>query len=217
MKVFDIIKSIGCKVRDNVISPINIKLAMRALSCGVIICGLLSMTGFCAACDDIDDRILRFHILANSDSKEDQSLKLKVRDEIVRYTDEMFAQCKNKEDAVNSAKNHITQIEKKASEVIRSNGYDYTVKACVTKMHFDTRTYSDFTLPAGEYDAVRITIGSGEGHNWWCVLYPAVCVPSAEKNIGSVLNKNETDIVTESDKYIIRFKIVEWIDALFQR
>ena len=217
MKVFDKIKSIGCKVRDNVISPINIKLAMRALSCGVIICGLLSMTGFCAACDDIDDRILRFHILANSDSKEDQSLKLKVRDEIVRYTDEMFAQCKNKEDAVNSAKNHITQIEKKASEVIRSNGYDYTVKACVTKMHFDTRTYSDFTLPAGEYDAVRITIGSGEGHNWWCVLYPAVCVPSAEKNIGSVLNKNETDIVTESDKYIIRFKIVEWIDALFQR
>lgn len=217
MKVFDKIKSIGCKVRDNVISPINIKLAMRALSCGVIICGLLSMTGFCAACDDIDDRILRFHILANSDSKEDQSLKFKVRDEIVRYTDEMFAQCKNKEDAVNSAKNHITQIEKKASEVIRSNGYDYTVKACVTKMHFDTRTYSDFTLPAGEYDAVRITIGSGEGHNWWCVLYPAVCVPSAEKNIGSVLNKNETDIVTESDKYIIRFKIVEWIDALFQR
>ncbi len=217
MKVFDKIKSIGCKVRDNVISPINIKLALRALSCGVIICGLLSMTGFCAACDDIDDRILRFHILANSDSKEDQSLKLKVRDEIVRYTDEMFAQCKNKEDAVNSAKNHITQIEKKASEVIRSNGYDYTVKACVTKMHFDTRTYSDFTLPAGEYDAVRITIGSGEGHNWWCVLYPAVCVPSAEKNIGSVLNKNETDIVTESDKYIIRFKIVEWIDALFQR
>ena len=83
MKVFDKIKSIGCKVRDNVISPINIKLALRALSCGVIICGLLSMTGFCAACDDIDDRILRFHILANSDSKEDQSLKLKVRDEIV--------------------------------------------------------------------------------------------------------------------------------------
>lgn len=217
MKISEKIKCAAANIAETVFSPINIKLIIRSLSCGLVICGLLSITGFCAACDDIDDRILRFHILANSDSQEDQSLKLLVRDEIIAYTDSMFSSCKTKEEAVSAASEHIKDIEKKAQNVVYSEGYNYDVTAYVTKMHFDTRVYDDFTLPSGEYDAVRIVIGSGKGHNWWCVLYPAVCVPSAQKNIGSVLNKNETDIVTGGDRFIVRFKIAEVISSLFKK
>ena len=182
----------------DIISAINIKLALRSLSCAVIICGLLSMTGFCASCEDIGNRILRFHIIANSDSREDQAIKLRVRDRIIALTDELFAWCSTKEEAINAARSHLPEIREKALETVKTEGKD-----------------RDFTLPAGEYDALRIVIGKGQGHNWWCVLYPAVCIPSAEKNIGSALNKNETDIVTQSDKYIVKFKVLEWLGSIF--
>ena len=199
----------------DIISAINIKLALRSLSCAVIICGLLSMTGFCAACEDIGNRILRFHIIANSDSREDQAIKLRVRDRIIALTDELFAGCSTKEEAINAARSHLSEIREKALETVKTEGKDQDIEVYITKMHFDTRVYRDFTLPAGEYDALRIVIGKGQGHNWWCVLYPAVCVPSAEKNIGSALNKNETDIVTQSDKYIVKFKVLEWLGSIF--
>lgn len=198
-----------------VIGAINIKLALRSLSCAVIICGLLSMTGFCAACGDIENKILRFHIIANSDSKEDQALKLHVRDEILTLTDKIFSECHTKEEAVNAAREHLPEIKEKALSTVKAEGKNQNVEVYITKMHFDTRVYSDFTLPAGEYDALRIVIGNGEGHNWWCVLYPAVCVTASKKDISSALSENETDIVTQSDKYIVKFKIVEWIENLF--
>lgn len=202
------------KIREIFIHK-QIRLILRALCCAMVLSSLFSMTGFCCACRDIEDRVLRFHILANSDSEEDQSLKLKVRDEITTYTDKLFQNCHNKEDAMAAARNHITSIQEKALEVVRNEGYNYPVRASVTKANFDTRVYKDFTLPAGTYDAVRIVIGSGEGHNWWCVLYPAVCVPSAEKKIGSALTEGETEIVTDSDRYVVKFKIVEWMHSLF--
>ena len=74
--------------------------------------------------------------------------------------------------------------------------------------------HEDFSLPGGSYDALRIVIGEGQGHNWWCVLYPAVCVPCAEKDIGSALTKEETDIVKNSDKYVVKFKFMEWIEQI---
>lgn len=170
---------------------------------------MLSMTGFSGACEDIQDKVFRLHILANSDSDEDQELKLKVRDEITAYTEKLFANCKTKEESIETAKKNIENIISKANETVKKYGYNYTVDAYITNMSFDTRVYDDFTLPAGKYDALRIVIGEGKGHNWWCVLYPAVCVPSAQDDISTALNKNETDIVTDSDKYIVKFKIVE--------
>lgn len=202
-------------IKEKVFRKENIKLGIRALCCGLILSFIFSMTGFSAACKDIENRLLRFHIIANSDSMEDQNLKMKIRDEIVQYTDTLFRSCHSKEDAMNTAQENIDSIRLKAQQKVYSEGYDYPVTASVTKMEFDTRVYKDFTLPAGTYDAVRITIGSGKGHNWWCVLYPAVCVPSAEKNIGSALTESETDIVTESDKYIVKFKIIEFLENIF--
>lgn len=190
------------------------KIIFRSVCSAVIICCMLSLAGFSGACDDIEENVLRLHILANSDSYEDQQLKLKLRDAILAFTDELFADCSTKKQSMDAAQENIDLITEKAQSIIRAEGYDYPVQAYVTNMSFDTRAYDEFTLPAGNYDALRIVIGEGGGHNWWCVLYPAVCVPSAEKDIGSVLNENETDIVTDSDRYIVSFKIVEIFESI---
>ena len=97
-----------------------------------------------------------------------------------------------------------------AQKIVYDSGFDYTVDAYVTNMNFDTRIYDNLTLPAGEYDALRIVIGSAEGHNWWCVLFPVLCIPaSTENTLSEVMNKKEEDIVKDSDEYEVGFKIVE--------
>ena len=114
-----------------------------------------------------------------------------------------------------TAKEHTDEIAQKAEEILMQNGCSDRVSVSVLNMPFDTRCYDDFSLPAGYYDAVRIIIGEGKGHNWWCVLYPAVCVPAAEGNICDGLNDTEKDIVTDSDRYIIRFRVVELFTSLY--
>ncbi len=185
------------------------KLFFKALCCGVVISCLLSLTGFCGACEDIENRVLRLHIIANSDSETDQELKLKVRDEITEYTDQLFAGCKTKDDSIKAAEKNIDSIKEKARSTLEKYGCHDEVDAYITNMSFDTRVYEDFTLPSGNYDALRIVIGEGKGHNWWCVLFPAVCVPSASEDIGSALTEEENEIVHDSDKYIIKFKSIE--------
>lgn len=190
------------------------KLIFKSFCCAVIISCLLSLTGFCGACDDIGSRVFRLHIIANSDSEYDQQLKLLVRNEITEYTDSLFAGCKSKEEAMNAAAEHKSEIISRSRAVLRDHGCNAKVDAYITKMRFDTRVYKDFTLPAGEYDALRIVIGEGRGHNWWCVLFPAVCVPSASSSIDDALSGEENEIVHESDRYEIRFKAVEIFQSL---
>ena len=185
------------------------KILFKALCCGVIISCLFSLSGFFSACDDIRDRVFRLHIIANSDSPEDQALKLRVRDEITEDTKDIFRDCRTKDEAIKAASENIDDIRHKAQEIIKKNGSSLDCDAYVTRMNFDTRVYEDFSLPGGSYDALRIVIGEGQGHNWWCVLYPAVCVPCAEKDIGSALSENETDIVHDSDRYAVGFRFVE--------
>ncbi|MGN0470486.1 MAG: stage II sporulation protein R [Acutalibacteraceae bacterium] len=192
------------------------KLMFKAVCCALVISMLLSVTGFCGACDDIQSEVFRLHIIANSDSKDDQNLKLYVRDGILEYTEELFKSCKNKEQSVQTARDNIDLIKDKAQSLVYEYGYDYPVDAYVTNMSFNTRVYNEFTLPAGQYEALRIVIGDGNGKNWWCVLYPAVCVPSAEGNeLNSVLNENEQDIVENSVNYQVKFKIVEVFEYIF--
>ena len=123
-----------------------------------------------AMSEDISTKVFRLHILANSDSEDDQKLKLKVRDKILSVSDKMYNNCATVDDAVNTAKNNIDLFESTAAKVIIDNGYTYPVKAYVTKEYFDTRKYDNFTLPAGEYDSLKIEIGSAKGHNWWLSL-----------------------------------------------
>ena len=161
----------------------------------------------------LEENVLRMHILANSDSEEDQNLKLKVRDAVLESTGELFAEVSGKTEAVAAAEYSANDIRSIAENVIASEGFDYSVQVEVTEMWFETRSYEGFSLPAGDYDAVRIVIGKGEGKNWWCVMYPALCVPGAEKAI----EKYEDNIgFISGSGYEIRFRIIEWLEEIKQ-
>ncbi len=186
---------------------------LKALLLGFVLSFVISQTVFIAECEDMSNRLLRLHILANSDSEEDQSLKLKVRDYILKMSSDMFQQADNLIEAEHIANTNLDLIIDKAQKYVYSLGYDYAVQGEVKKdMYFNTREYDDFTLPAGNYDAFRITIGEGKGHNWWCVMFPPMCFSVAEENnssLSDVLNNQQLDITENSPQYEYKFKIVE--------
>ena len=163
--------------------------------------------------NEIRSETLRLHIIANSDSEEDQDLKLKVRDAILDSTGELFAEVSGKTEAVAAAEYSANDIKSIAENVIASEGFDYSVQVEVTEMWFETRSYEGFSLPAGDYDTVRIVIGKGEGKNWWCVMYPALCVPGAE----IAIEKYEDNAgFISGNGYEMRFRIIEWFEEIKQ-
>ena len=151
----------------------------KSLLLGLLLSFLLTMTGFSGQCEAIENQVFRFHVLANSDSQEDQALKLKVRDRVLEYSEGLFQNAQTREEAEALAAAHLQELCQAAQDEVYRQGYDYPVKAEITNMFFDTREYETVTLPAGCYDALRITIGEAEGHNWWCVLYPRFCFVDA--------------------------------------
>lgn len=163
------------------------------------------------ASSEIRSDTLRLHIIANSDSEFDQELKLKVRDGVLELTGELFAEVSGKTEAEALAKYSSDDIKAAAEEVIAENGADYEVNVEVVEMWFETRSYDGFTLPAGDYDAVRIIIGAGEGHNWWCVMYPQLCLPGAE---GAAEKYGRNAAFVQGDGYEIRFALIEWLEKL---
>lgn len=183
----------------------------KSLICGFIISVLCSFVSFSGKCEDISDKILRLHIIANSDSFEDQNLKLKVRDRILKDFGVEIANVHNMNDAEILARENLEKIKLSAQDEISRNGFDYKVNVELINMHFNTRVYTDVTLPAGNYDALRVTIGEAKGKNWWCVMFPPMCIPAAEekREISEVLNESESKIVTNFGDYKIEFKIVE--------
>ncbi len=185
----------------------------KALICGFIISVLFSFVGFSNKCEGISNKVFRLHIIANSDSAEDQNLKLKVRD---RVLNDFASEFKNADDLISAEKITIENIGKIKDIVhneINKNGYDYAVNVEVTHIYFNTRKYNETTLPAGYYDALRIIIGKGEGKNWWCVMFPPMCLPAAQEReeLGTVLNPSELDVAQGWQRYKIQFKIVELI------
>ncbi|MBQ2671766.1 MAG: stage II sporulation protein R [Clostridia bacterium] len=184
---------------------------VKALICGFIFSVLFSFTGFFNRCDCISSKIFRLHIIANSNSKEDQDLKLKVRDRVLKDFGEYFGGLDDLTVAKKLTRENIEKIKKSAKDEIILNGYDYDVDVCVTSMYFNNRKYGDFTIPAGKYDALRITIGQAKGKNWWCVMFPPMCLPaaSAKDELEEVLNPYEMDLVEGERKYKIKFKAVE--------
>ncbi len=179
-----------------------------SLGMALVFSVFLSMSGFDAKCQEIEREVLRLHIIANSDSEEDQALKLKVRDEILQLEAQLFQNAKTKEEAIETVNEHIEEIEAQAKKVIRENGFDYSVNAAITNSYFPTREYENFTLPAGNYDALRITIGEAEGKNWWCVLFPEICLGAAT-DFSEVLSEGSQNIVSKPQDFKVKFKIVE--------
>lgn len=164
-------------------------------------------------------KVLRFHVLANSDSAKDQELKLKVRDAIGGYMRERVPACKDKEESKKRITEHLEEIEEVAMDVLVKEGYFYEVEAYLTECNFPVKTYGEYTFPAGNYEALQVIIGEGKGQNWWCVLYPNMCFENsiyevvddkAKDALRQVLDENEYEAVLESGKYEIRFRFLEW-------
>ena len=174
---------------------------------GIIISGF---SAFAQDCEKKPDEVLRLHILANSDSNEDQQLKYDLRDYILSNFGEVFSDCTDFEDSVKIAKLYKNDIEKAANEFVRSKGYSYEVKCEVGKTYFTTRKYENYTLPAGEYTAVRLLIGNAEGKNWWCVMFPPLCLPAA----GEFFTEDQSKRIEESRDIEVKFALFEAIQNL---
>ncbi len=187
------------------------KIWEKSVLLALILAVLFSFTGFTAGCEDIPNHVLRLHVLANSDSKQDQELKLKVRDRILAVSAGMMDGVHSRAEAEQAVGLRMAEFKKTAEDEIRREGFDYPVDVQMSKTYFPTRQYGSVTLPAGDYDALRVVIGSGKGHNWWCVLFPPLCLPAAEdsEQLKDVLNGDEMKIVEGDGGYQVKFKSVE--------
>lgn len=177
---------------------------------------IISLCTFESSCSRISGQVLRLHVIAASDSQEDQALKLRIRDKILECSDDVLKDTTQKNGAEREIANSLEVLRAAAEEEIRKSGYDYPVKVELTKTGFPTRTYGNVTLPAGQYNAVRVIIGSGEGKNWWCVMFPPLCLSAAKKQTGlsDVLNREELELAESDPKYEVRFWFVEKLEQL---
>ena len=132
--------------------------------------------------DDIQDKLIRFHVIANSDTDEDQNLKLKVRDKVVEVLSEKLSNVNSLEEAENVLKENIDYVDEIAKEVIEENNYTYEVNTMLSYENFPDKVYGDYIFPQGNYEAFRVIIGEGKGQNWWCVMFPSLCFVDESKN-----------------------------------
>ena len=128
-----------------------------------------------AISNNLSDAVFRLHVIANSDSVEDQDLKLKVRDSLLNYMNEICSDCSTKEEAISLAQKHQNEFQEIAEKTILDNGYNYSAKINIGNFYFPTKNYGDISLPAGFYDSLRVEIGESKGKNWWCVMFPSLC------------------------------------------
>ena len=174
-----------------------------------------------AVSSNISTAVFRLHVIANSDSNEDQQLKLKVRDSLLQYMNTLCSNCSTKEEAMLIANNHKNDFQEIAENVIIENNYNYPVKIKINNFYFPTKTYGDISLPAGYYDALRVEIGEAKGKNWWCVMFPSLCfidissgVVSSEgkENLEKNLDSESYEIISESKvspEFKFKFKLLE--------
>lgn len=172
--------------------------------------------------DDLSNKVVRLHVLANSDSEEDQALKLLVRDAVLERAEDVLVQTSDRAEAEGKLRGQLLEFERAAAEVIREEGYDYTVTVELADTEFPTRAYDGFALPAGEYLALRVLIGEAAGQNWWCVVFPPLCTAAvADTSVSAMatgFTEEEIKLITEEDSgYILKFKVVEFWEELRQK
>ena len=221
------------------VNKIKIRLSILILSLIAIISIMtISISGevkkISTASEDYKDKLIRFHVIANSDSEEDQNLKLKVRDAIINYLQPKLLESESIEESELIIKKEYDELEKISKNIILENGYNYDVKVGIDYSKFPTKQYSNVVLPAGEYKALRIIIGEGKGKNWWCVMYPSLCIYGSENETDStaqeelknnklreVLTEEEYELISQKtskqvDRVQIKFKIVEIIQDIIK-
>ena len=175
--------------------------------------------------DNISDSVFRLHVIANSDSEEDQNLKYLVRDAVLDYMNSITSETRNKQEAIQIAQSHKDEFNRIAKDVIVKNGYDYDVKIEIGNFFFPTKQYGDISLPAGNYDALKIEIGVAKGQNWWCVMFPPLCfvdvssgvVPEESKEIMNENLSSEEYVLVSNKEDInikVKFKLIEFFKSL---
>ena len=196
----------------------------KSVLAALLLCCLFTLLGFGRSCEEISSRVIRLHILANSDSEEDQALKLKVRNRLLAEASSLLGETTDKQQAAQQLTQILPDLTRAAQDEIRLQGYDYPVRLEITNMYFSTREYENITLPAGHYDALRVLIGEGAGHNWWCVIFPPMCLSAAQgeetaeeavragAQLDAVLPPEELEIVENASEYQVQFKLVEWFE-----
>ena len=176
-----------------------------------IICVTVSTYKLDSECDGIRQSVLRLHVIAASDSSYDQQIKLELRDRLLVRGKEIFEGSETKNAAEEKISQGISLMQKEADSFLTEKGYPCTATVSLGKSYFPTRRYEGFTLPAGTYDALKVTIGEGKGKNWWCIMFPALCLPAAGKgaeDFDGILTEKQQQIITDK-KYEIRLWLVE--------
>jgi stage II sporulation protein R len=226
---------------------------MKKIICGFICLGILTTlftNDYLIKGEDssiqssLSTKLIRFHVIANSDNAQDQALKLKVRDKVLEYISPKLKNSKSIEESRRILIANDEAIKKISEEIIRKNGYRYAIATELSKQKFPVKTYGNITLPQGEYEAYRILIGNGSGQNWWCVMFPPLCFiditkgevsyEETEKSMKQVLSEKEYEAIDntriekedkkqeakeenkDKDKIIVKFKLVELIEKLLK-
>lgn len=197
---------------------------VKAVELGLLvglIAALMWSVGTVRTRQEISDKVVRLHVLANSDSEEDQALKYRVRDAVLGRLTALMRTSEDRSQAEGIIRGQLLELEELARREIAAAGYDYPVTAQLQELDFPTREYESFTLPAGEYLALQLVIGEGAGQNWWCVVFPPLCTAAAAEVPASALaagfSEEEVRFITEEEGYVLKFKALEWLEALKEK
>ena len=185
----------------------------------------ISAISYVSAVSNIANGVFRLHVIANSDSPEDQNLKYIVRDELIKYMNTLAKDCTSKQEVIEIAQNNISNFENIAKKTIQDNGFNYNVTVEIGNFDFPTKTYGDITLPAGTYDSLKIKIGKSEGQNWWCVMFPPLCfvdvttgiVPEeSKKEMKEAMPEEEYSLIsnTNNSEVNFKFKLIEFFENI---
>lgn len=176
-----------------------------------------------AISNNLSSNVFRLHVIANSDTVEDQNLKYKVRDKLLEYMNNLCSNISTREEAINIAKTHLSNFTEIAENTVKEEGFSYKVTVEIGNFEFPTKTYGDVAFPAGYYDALRVKIGEASGQNWWCVMFPPLCfidtstgiIPTESKeNLKENLSDEEYQIIsdTKSSSFTVKFKLIEFFE-----
>ncbi len=191
------------------------RLLGRALVCGFVLAALCSFFPFAAACGQLPRDVVRLHVVANSNGAEDQAVKLLVRDAVLEEAARWYQGAGSMEEASSQLCTHLQSIAGAARQVLGEQGVGYSATAQMTEMYFPTRDYGDFRLPAGRYRTLRVTLGEGAGKNWWCVVFPSLCLPAATQEEALLtLPERERQVVEGGQDVQVKLKAVELWESL---
>lgn len=191
------------------------RLLGKALVCGFVLAALCSFFPFAAACGQLPRDVVRLHVVANSNGAEDQAVKLLVRDAVLEEAARWYQGAGSMEEASSRLCTHLQSIAGAARQVLGEQGMGYSATAQMTEMYFPTRDYGDFRLPAGRYRTLRVTLGEGAGKNWWCVVFPSLCLPAATQEEALLtLPEGERQVVEGGQDVQVKLKAVELWESL---